>query len=160
MKKYQGKVLRIYVATSVIGGCLDEEFDEDSKRFFSAVIDGKVRMLVSEVVIEEIREAPKDVQKILDSIPIECIEIIPLTIEVKELRDAYLQARIVGEKSIDDASHVACASVARADAIVSWNFKHIVRLDKMKGYNQVNFLNGYAVLTIISPKEVQFNEAD
>ena len=49
---------------------------------------------------------------------------------------------------------VAAATVARADAIVSWNFRHIVRLDKIKGFNQVNFEIGYAHLTIISPKEV------
>lgn len=66
----------------------------------------------------------------------------------------------MGKKSSDDATHVACASVARADAIVSWNFKHIVRLDKMKAYNQVNFSYGYAILTIVSPREVQFNEED
>lgn len=52
------------------------------------------------------------------------------------------------------------ATVARADAIVSWNFKHIVRLGKMTAYNQVNLINGYGILTIISPKEVLFNESD
>jgi hypothetical protein len=50
------------------------------------------------------------------------------------------------------------ATVTRADAIVSWNFKHIVRLDKMKAYNQVNLMNGYGILTIISPKEVLIDE--
>ena len=42
--------------------------------------------------------------------------------------------------------------------VVSWNFKHIVRLDKMKAYNQVNLLNGYGILTIISPLEVMTDE--
>ena len=158
--KAHGKTLRIYIDTSVIGGCLDEEFAEDSKRLIRAVLDGKVVMLVSEVVVEEIREAPVEVREILDSISNERIEIVPLTAQIRELRDAYLKAGIVGKKSIDDATHVACASVATADAIVSWNFKHIVRLDKMKAYNQVNFSQGYAILTIVSPREVQFNEAD
>ena len=157
--KAHGRSLRIYVDTSVIGGCLDEEFSEDSKRLISAVLNKKVVMLLSEVVVEEIREAPSEVQEILDSIPIENTEIVPLSAQVRELRDAYLQAGIVGKKSTDDATHVACASVARADAIVSWNFKHIVRLDKMKAYNQVNFSHGYAILTIVSPREVQFSEA-
>jgi len=54
---------------------------------------------------------------------------------------------------------VAAATVARADAIISWNSKHIiVRLDKMKGYNQINLLNGYGILTIISPLEVTIDE--
>lgn len=69
-----------------------------------------------------------------------------------------MEAKILGPEWIDDATHVAAATVARADAIVSWNFKHIVRLDKMKAYNQVNLLNGYGILTIISPKEVLIDE--
>ena len=71
-----------------------------------------------------------------------------------------MTAGVVTSKSINDATHVAAATVARADAIVSWNFKHIVRLDKMKAYNQINLLNGYGILTIISPKEVSFDESN
>jgi hypothetical protein len=54
--------------------------------------------------------------------------------------------------------HVAAATAARADAIVSWNFRHIMRLDKMRAYNQINLSNGYGILTIISPKEVNYDE--
>jgi hypothetical protein len=68
--------------------------------------------------------------------------------------------KILGPKWLDDMTHVAIATVSRADAIVSWNFKHIVRLDKMKAYNQVNILNGYGILTIISPMEVMTDEED
>ena len=69
-----------------------------------------------------------------------------------------MKAKILGPECLDDAAHVAVATVARADAIVSWNFNHIVRLDKMKAYNQVNLMNGYGILTIISPKEVLIDE--
>ncbi len=70
------------------------------------------------------------------------------------LRNAYLEANIVSPKSTDDATHVAIATISMADAIVSWNFKHIVQLDKMKMYNQINLLNGYGILTIVSPREI------
>ena len=63
---------------------------------------------------------------------------MPLSKEVIELRNAYVTAGVLGVKWIDDATRVAAATVARADAIVSWNFAHIVRLDKMKAYNHVN----------------------
>jgi hypothetical protein len=78
--------------------------------------------------------------------------------EILTLRDAYLAAGIIGPRWANDATHVAAATVARADAIVSWNFAHIVRLDKMKAYNQLNLLNGYGILTIITPKEVRYDE--
>lgn len=50
--------------------------------------------------------------------------------------------------------HVAAASVTGVDAIVSWNFKHIVRLDHINGYNDVNESRGFRRLTIITPLEV------
>jgi predicted nucleic acid-binding protein len=78
--------------------------------------------------------------------------------EVIELRNAYLTASILSTRWRDDATHVAIATVAKADAMVSWNFKHIVRLDKMTAYNQINQLHGYGVLTIVSPREVYFDE--
>jgi hypothetical protein len=80
--------------------------------------------------------------------------------EIFDLRDAYVSANILGPKWLDDMTHVAAATVHRADAIISWNFKHIVRFDKMKAYNQVNLFNGYGILTIISPMEVLSDDDD
>jgi hypothetical protein len=59
----------------------------------------------------------------------------------------------VGPRWIDDATHVAAASVAGADAIVSWNFKHIVRNDRIGRYNEVNIRHGYRPLMIVTPLE-------
>ena len=55
---------------------------------------------------------------------------------------------------------MACATVERVDAIVSWNFRHIVRLDKMKAYNAANLAEGYGIMTIVSPREVDINETE
>jgi hypothetical protein len=82
-----------------------------------------------------------------------------LTNDVIDLRNAYLAGGILDPQSTDDATHVAAATVARADAIVSWNFKHIVRIDKMRAYNQVNLQMGFGLLSIVSPQEVRFDEA-
>ncbi len=70
---------------------------------------------------------------------------LPENMEALKLAKAYVAAKVVTVKSQNDAIHVAYATIARVDAIVSWNFKHIVRLDRMKGYNRVNFENGYGV---------------
>lgn len=153
MKKY-----RIYTDTSVIGGCFDKEFETESRRFIELVQQGKFTLLFSDVITQELENAPEVVRSLLESLAPEHIEKILITDEITELRSAYLKSNVVGGSHINDATHVACATVARADAIVSWNFKHIVRLDRIKGYNQVNLLNGYGILTIISPKEVQIDE--
>ena len=70
------------------------------------------------------------------------------------LQRAYLSAGIVGPKSSDDALHVALATIAEADLIVSWNFRHIVHFEKVPRYNAVNRLSGWRELAIHSPKEV------
>jgi len=145
---------RVYVDTSVIGGCFDEVFTEDSKAFLDRARSGKIVILVSDIVIAELETAPPEVRNLLPGLPSDAVEFVPFTKEAEELRDAYIAAGVVGRTQIDDAAHVATATVSHADAIVSWNFRHIVRLDKIKAYNAVNLLHGYGILTILSPKEV------
>jgi len=152
--------LRVYLDTSVIGGWADEEFADDSRRLFTLAQSCRLRILVSDVVIAELENAPVEVREALMRIATSAIETVPITVEVLALRDAYLAAGVLGRKWIDDATHVAAATVARADAIVSWNFRHIVRLDKIKAYNAVNLMNGYGVLNILTPAEVRIDEPD
>jgi len=109
--------------------------------------------------VRELADAPGQVRELLSSLPAKSVVQVSLTPDVIELRDAYLTAGILGRQSTDDATHVATATVARADAIVSWNFKHIVRIDKMRAYNQVNLQAGFGLLAIVSPQEVRLDEA-
>ena len=153
------KPLRVYADTSVFGGCFDAEFAAESERFFDLVRAGRVKILVSEVVVRELANAPVRVRELLRSLPADSVEQVRLTRDVIDLRNAYLAAGILDPQSTDDATHVAAATVARADAIVSWNFKHIVRIDKMRAYNQVNLQTGFGLLSIVSPQEVRFDEA-
>ena len=53
-----------------------------------------------------------------------------------------------------DAQHIALATVCRADLVVSWNFKHIVHYEKIRGFNSVNLREGYGMVDIRSPREV------
>jgi predicted nucleic acid-binding protein len=125
-----------------------------------AIKQEKFILLMSDIIVSELINAPQAVKDILLSIPQRVIEVVKITPEVLQLRDAYINEGVVTSKSINDATHVAAATIARAAAIISWNFKHIVRLDKMKGYNQINLLNGYGILTIISPLEVTIDQAN
>lgn len=147
------KVPRIYLDTSVFGGCFDVEFADDSKALFELVLNRSYIVVVSDIILEELEDAPVHVRDLLISLPENTREFIVLSEEMVQLRNEYLEAGILGPRWIDDLTHVAAATVSRVDAIVSWNFRHIVRLDKMKLYNRVNLLNGYGILTIISPKE-------
>jgi hypothetical protein len=151
---------RLYLDTSVFGGCFDtaQGWAEDSRRVIDSFLQGQAVLLSSELLEQEIVSAPPAVREVLLSIPKAAVESVSISAEVDNLAHAYVRAGVIGKRWLEDCQHVAMATVARADAIVSWNFKHIVRLDRIKGYNQVNVLSGYGMITVVSPKEVDFDE--
>jgi predicted nucleic acid-binding protein len=154
------KLFRVYADTSVFGGCFDEEFAEESKSFFDDIKTGKFILVISSTILRELNQAPAKVQKLLNELPPENVEMIESPDEISYLRDAYLEAGILSPNSEADAEHIASASVADVDFVVSWNFKHIVHFEKIAGYQAVNLLKGYKEIRIFSPKEVVDNEEE
>ena len=77
-----------------------------------------------------------------------------MTEEAIQLADQYIIEKVVGKTSIEDCRHIALATINRVDVLVSWNFKHIVNLDRIKGYNSVNYRLGYPMIEIRSPKDL------
>ena len=148
------KQLRIYIDTSVVGGCLDDEFNEDSKKLFQLAVDGKVCLLISEALTDELASGPEQVQNIIRRLPENIVESVSISREALGLQQAYIKAEVVTEVHGNDALHVALATVAKADMLVSWNFKHIVHFDKIRGFNAVNLREGYLPIEIHSPMEV------
>jgi hypothetical protein len=141
------------VDTSVFGGVHDDEFRAPSERFFEAVRRGAFSLLVSEPLVLEISNAPAVVRDTFEAHRghMEAIETTP---EGLALAEAYLEARVLPAGSRVDALHVALASVAQAAVLVSWNFKHLVQLRRIRGFHAVNVLRGYPLLEIRSPREV------
>jgi hypothetical protein len=79
---------------------------------------------------------------------------LDLTEEALELAERHIEAGVIGGAKRVDAQHIATATVHRVDVLVSWNFKHIVNLERIRGYNSVNLRNGYPLLEIRTPQEV------
>ncbi|MFQ5654868.1 MAG: PIN domain protein [Planctomycetota bacterium] len=145
---------RIYVDTSVIGGCEDDEFREHSRLLRDRVVAGNLVLVVASLAIQELARAPEHVRRHLGQVPEEHVEALPLDAEAKELAEAYVSEGVISERMRADAQHIALATVARVDVLVSWNFKHIVNLHRIRGYNSVNLRRGYPALEIRAPREV------
>jgi predicted nucleic acid-binding protein len=145
---------RIYTDTSVVGGCEDDEFREPSRRLFEAFESGELILVVSELTLRELETAPDEVRQVLDRVPAAYVEILPLSPEAEELAAAYIGEGAIGTRMRADALHIAVATVARVDVLVSWNFKHIVNLKRIHAYNSVNLKRGYPLLEIRTPREV------
>jgi len=147
---------RIYIDTSVIGGCFDDEFKEHSNQLFGEFASGKKKIVVSDLVLFELEEAPENVRGLLSLISEDNIEYVFLNEESIELARAYLREGVIAEKSLSDARHIAIATAEKADILVSWNFKHIVNLNRIHLINSVNLKLGYPILEIRSPREVLY----
>ena len=146
--------MRVYVDTSVFGGCFDLEFEQWSRRLIEKFRTGQYTAVISEVSEFELKFAPDRVQQIIQDIPKTNLEIANLTEEAEELAKAYIQEKVVTPKSLADTQHIAIATVQQVDVLVSWNFKHIVNFDKIRLYNSVNLKYGYRTLEIRNPRDL------
>jgi len=151
---------RVYVDTSVIGGCEDVEFSAASAAFFDQVRRGRYVALVSEVTYFELQRAPETVRRVLDGLPEACVEEVPIDAEVDALAQAYIDAGALSSSRRADATHVAAATVARADLILSWNFQHIVNFNRIHKFKGVNLQNGYPPVEIYSPMELRYDDQE
>lgn len=148
------KLQRIYLDTSVLGGCFDPEFAEWSNGLMQDFRIGCLKPVLSQVIAAELREAPDRIQVLYAELLALGAEIIEATESALELADAYQTRRILTPRFYDDGLHIALATVAEVDVLVSWNFRHIVHFDKIRLFNAVNLEYGYRALQIFSPREV------
>lgn len=148
------KKVSVYVDTSVIGGCCDPEFQEWSNGLLLDFQKGTFLLLLSELTDAEIQDAPNEVITVYTEFRKHTNDIIEITSEAIELSDAYLKHNILAHTFRNDARHIAVATVAGADLLVSWNFKHIVHFEKIQKFNAVNVELGYKPILIYSPREV------
>jgi hypothetical protein len=149
---------RVYIDTSVAGGQFDKEFSAGTIPFFDAVTNGKLIILISDLVEAELLGAPQHVRDFLATLPAQQIENIRLTKDAADLANQYILAKVVGQTSRADCQHIAMATLEKVDVLASWNFKHIVNLDKIRGYNGINYQLGYNMIEIRTPKEIINND--
>lgn len=150
----KNRKLVLYIDTSVIGGYYDIEFEKETKLLFQAVLDNEFEIVYSDITDDELINAPEKVRNLLSTIPISSKTRIVLTEEAMQLADAYIAENVVGKTSREDCFHIALATIYKADVLISWNFKHIVNVIRIRGYNAVNMKLGYQTIDIRSPKEI------
>ncbi|MBX2843378.1 MAG: type II toxin-antitoxin system VapC family toxin [Flammeovirgaceae bacterium] len=148
------KKQRIYIDTSVFGGYFDEEFEDFTKPLFDRINQGEFKVLYSTVTQDELENAPTKVKELVIDLKVEYTEFLEETKEAIELAMEYISEKVVGKTSFADCLHIALATIHRADLLISWNFKHIVNIERIRGYNSINIKNGYKQLEIRSPRDL------
>jgi predicted nucleic acid-binding protein len=145
--------LRIYIDTSVIGGYFDNEFEQETKELFQKFTNKEYVAVISDITERELLAAPDHVRRLLVNLKIN-FESLTTTQEVNTLADEYLNEKVVGATSKNDCLHIAIATINKVDILASWNFKHIVNIKRIRGYNSINIKNAYSAIEIRSPKDL------
>ncbi|MDH5604132.1 MAG: type II toxin-antitoxin system VapC family toxin [Cyclobacteriaceae bacterium] len=145
---------RLYFDTSVFGGVFDEEFQADTNKLFNMVREGQIICVYSDLTLSELENAPEKVKLFFRELPEAMIEKVEITEDGNNLAKKYLSEKVVGRSSFDDCLHIATATLKKVDYLISWNFKHIVNVFRIRGYNSINIREGYQQLDIRSPKEI------
>ena len=152
------RVAKIYLDTSVFGGFYDSDFEEETQILFEKIKLGQFKVVYSNTTEEELLGAPERVKELLPNLADSLKTRVELTEEGVNLADAYLSENVVGKTSRSDCFHIAMATIYEVDILVNWNFKHIVNVKRIRGYNAVNMKLGYKTIDIRSPKEIIYNE--
>lgn len=132
----------------------DDEFDTYSNLFFQKVISEDHQIVISDLVKTELINAPQRVKDFVNDFPKDHMRVIELSDPATALGERYVQEKVVGRTSIADCYHIAMATIDRCDLLASWNFKHIVNVMRIRGYNGVNLMSGYPTIEIRNPREV------
>ena len=149
------KQQRIYIDTSVIGGYHDVEFAKYTIPLFERIQNGEFTVLLSAVTQDELEPAPNHVKELVRKMKNEFTEFLTISNEAAELASAYINEKVVGQTSYADCLHIALATIHKADFLISWNFKHIVNVQRIRGYNSINIKKGYKQLEIRSPRDFE-----
>jgi len=145
---------RFYFDTSVFGGIYDIEFEVETTLLFEKVTLGLIKCVYSNLTESELTNAPEKVRVFFENLPDKHKEKVLVTPESLKLAQTYVDEKVVGETSLDDCIHIATATLNKVDMLVSWNFKHIVNVYRIRGYNSINLRLGHTTLEIHSPKEI------
>lgn len=158
------KKLRLYLDTSVVNFLFAEDAPEKMSatlRFFERhVKTGEYATFISHVVLDEINRTRDSAQKtrLLDAVRgygLEVVETYSIREEIETLADEYVVRGIVPPANLEDALHIAIATVAQMDALLSWNYRHLANVNKERLVHSANLLHGYGtLLRMMTPLEV------
>lgn len=94
--------LSIYVDTSVLNFYFADDSPKErdiTRDFFKEIKEGKFKVFISDVVIDEINKAPEPKKSRLSDLVDEfSLEVLPLTSEAENLADRYVEHKIIPSK--------------------------------------------------------------
>jgi predicted nucleic acid-binding protein len=160
------RVPTIYLETMIFNFPFTDDapqYQADTKWLFEEIKAVKFRPFTSEYVLDEL-EGTQEAEKLKNMkalITDYKVEVLPGNEETMQLSKQYIAAGIIPEKYSTDAIHIASATVAGIDYIVSLNFRHIMKHKTIISTEIINASEGYKRVFIHIPAEVfDYDEDD
>lgn len=160
------KKLRIYFDTSVINFLFANDAPEKRDitiEYFKKYVEPSIyEHYISDIVKDEInRTKDEDLRNRLLE-PLLKYQLLDLPLEpldeIQDLAEHYIISKVIPEKKIDDALHVAVCTVQKIDILLSWNFRHLANINKERKIMVANVEAGYTFTPrLANPMEV-FND--
>jgi predicted nucleic acid-binding protein len=149
------KIPKMYLDTSIISHLRQEDVPEkmrDTIRFWDAIKAGEYDVAISQVTLDEIDRCPEPKKnELLRELSEITYQFIEPSIEIEAIAAKFVENNILTVKNIDDCRHIAASIVCECDAIVSWNFKHIVNYKTIRGVKLISLMTGYKEVAIYTP---------
>jgi hypothetical protein len=149
----------LYLDTSVLGGYFDDEWKEPTRELWRQMKAGQWLFQSSTIAFDELTNAPGSVRELFRE-TFDPGALVAVTAEMEQLAAQYIEKAVLTPKYTDDARHVAACTVEKIDFLVSWNFRHLVNVQREAGFNAVNLLHGYQTVRIINPLELIYGNQD
>ena len=151
----ENRIKRVYVDSSVISGMFDSnDHPVKAQPFWDAVDRGEIRVVLSDVLVGELEKAPENVWDFYRAIPESQIERIVSSPVSNTLAGRYVKAGVLTLNHLTDCKHVALATIAYADVLVSWNTRHIVNTPRIRRFNDVSIGFGFDEIKILTPNNL------
>ena len=148
----EDKKIRLYLDTSVPSAYYDTSkpmrqlitqkwFENDASTY---------ELYISVITVEEIAKTKNDVkrQSISELTVNHKMKVLELSERAKNLAYEYMNRGAIPKSETEDAYHVAIAVINDLDAMVSWNFKHIVSINPIRKIHEINRKHNYAAIEI------------
>ncbi|WP_420263864.1 PIN domain nuclease [Candidatus Magnetominusculus dajiuhuensis] len=150
------KKIKLYLDTSVPSFLFADDSPEKMEvtvRFWDILKLGLYDIVVSDILLAEIsRSKVPSSQELEEKLTEIVMEIVSVAEDIYSLVQKYIAEGIIPQKYQDDALHIALATYNEADALISWNFKHMVKLKTIRGVNGINRMLGFKELEILTPQ--------
>lgn len=149
--------MKLYIESSVFNFVFAEDAPDKqkiTKSFFAHKL-ANFDLFISDLVVNELEKTKEPKRSaLLEIITKNPFKTLVTDEESSKLAKIYVSEGIIPEKFLNDALHIAIASVNGIDTVVSWNLEHIVKIKTMVGVNKINLREGYKQIFIVTPEEI------